>query len=533
MRVRFLGYGSLVGLLLTGNVAIADEGFVEFGNAAREESPHAAPLAPRRAIKGKGKAAKLEKAAPPPVDPWGPVAVDKVSLVNAAPGLLAFFNNAPVFGLPGTVTGDILHRTQLLGDWGGTRTELARKGFFFDLYTTSYYQDVTSGGLKTGSAFVQNTQLSINVDTGRAGWWSGGLIHFTAQSRYGDNPPNTFTVGSVVPQYTGLVLPDPLQPNNFLPSEYFLVQALSKQASVVIGKISDVFIPDQTEFGNSFKYYFANFNLNKNPMTTNFYNPTALAALGVWAFSPKFVVAGGVLDPNSKSDNLAVNAFDRVNLYLTSIASYDIAGLPGQFSPAYNWTNKPKIDLGAPFGPLTSVAAVTQAVGGLLGANSTNGLPANFKNESWFAIANVSQYLFVADDPAAVAQKLKSGEPLRGIGVFGRVGYAPEDTNTITRDASIGLFARGLLDRRENDSFGIGYYYNQISSKFKTDVSLLTRGAASAHDESGLEVFYDVAITPAVRLIPSYQHIWHPLSAEVATGHQSADVFQARLTMAW
>jgi carbohydrate-selective porin OprB len=81
------------------------------------------------------------------------------------------------------VTGSFWDRTQLTGDWGGARTDLARHGFFFDLYSISAYQDVTSGGLKTGSAFVQNTQLSINVDTGRADLWSGGLIHFTAQSR--------------------------------------------------------------------------------------------------------------------------------------------------------------------------------------------------------------------------------------------------------------------------------------------------------------------------------------------------------------
>jgi hypothetical protein len=29
--------------------------------------------------------------------------------------------------------------------------------------------------VKTGGAFIQNTQLSINVGTGRAGLWSGGF----------------------------------------------------------------------------------------------------------------------------------------------------------------------------------------------------------------------------------------------------------------------------------------------------------------------------------------------------------------------
>jgi porin len=532
MIARNFKLGICASLLISASTASADEGLVGFGNIASEKPP--VSQKPAEALrKGKKPALSPDRVVTAAADPFGPVPTEKISLANLAPGLLAYFNNAPVFGLPGTETGDVWNRTQLLGDWGGERTELARKGFFFDIYSTSYYQNVTSGGLKTGGAFVQNTQLSMNVDTGRAGLWSGGLIHFTAQSRYGDNPPNTFTAGSVVPQYTGLVLPDPLLSNSFLPSEYFLVQALSKQFSVVLGKISDVFIPDQTEFGSSFKYHFANFNFNKNPMTTNFYNPTALAALGVWAFSPKFAIAGGVLDPNSKADNLASHAFDRVNLYLTSVMSYDIGGLPGQFSPAANWSNKPKLDLEMPFGGLTSLAAVTQAVGGLLGANSFDGLPTNYKGESWFAIANVSQYLYVKDDPATIAQKLKSGQLVRGIGIFARVGYAPEETNTITRDASIALFAHGLFDGRQYDSFGIGVYHNQISNKFKNDIVQLTRGRSSASDETGMEVFYDFAITPAVRLIPSYQHIWHPLSAEVAEHRISSDIFQTRLTVAW
>ena len=52
-------------------------------------------------------------------------------------------------------------------------------------------------------------------------------------------------------------------------------------------------------------------------------------------------------------------------------------------------------------------------------------------------------------------------------------------------------------------------------------------------NENGLEVFYDFAITPAIRLIPSYQHIWNPLTAEVAKDERHADVFSLRLSLTW
>jgi porin len=252
----------------------------------------------------------------PDSDAWGPVPTEKASVANVAPAVLPFFNNGPVFGLPGTEVGDVRPRTQLSGDWAGRRTDLARHGLFFDLYSTSAYQNVASGGLTTGNAFVQNTQLSINVDTGRAGLWSGGGVHITLESRYGSSSPqNTFTVDATVPQYTGLAIPGPFLVHDVLPTEYFLFQSLTPKFAVVLGKTNALKHADQTLFGNSYKYYFANLNFNKIPMALNFFNTTSLAAIGLWIPSQRLTVVAGVFDPNSEADNLAANAFDRVNVY--------------------------------------------------------------------------------------------------------------------------------------------------------------------------------------------------------------------------
>ena len=87
------------------------------------------------------------------------------------------------------------------------------------------------------------------------------------------------------------------------------MQSITPQFDVILGRISDVFIPDQTLFGDSYKFYFANFNFNQNPMTTNFYNPTAWAALAVYTPTKWLAIGGGVLDPNTQADNFANNAF--------------------------------------------------------------------------------------------------------------------------------------------------------------------------------------------------------------------------------
>jgi hypothetical protein len=51
----------------------------------------------------------------------------------------------------------------------------------------------------------------------------------------------------------------------------------------------------------------------------------------------------------------------------------------------------------------------------------------------------------------------------------------------------------------------------------------VTQGTSSAADKRGVELFYDFAITPAVRLNVSYQHVWNPLIAKVTENQNCGD----------
>src|SRR6476620_4514082 len=146
-------------LIALGRTASADAGLSNLSHLAgeqraTEERRAAAPRKRKNVLPAMQRGDR-------PSDPWQPIPTKYVSLATLAPGLLPYFNNGPVFGIPGTVTADIWNRTQLTGDWGGVRTDWARHGVFIDVYSTNYYQSVTSGGLKTGGAFVQNTQDSF------------------------------------------------------------------------------------------------------------------------------------------------------------------------------------------------------------------------------------------------------------------------------------------------------------------------------------------------------------------------------------
>ena len=76
-------------------------------------------------------------------------------------------------------------------------------------------------------------------------------------------------------------------------------------------------------------------------------------------------------------------------------------------------------------------------------------------------------------------------------------------------------------------------YHNGICRPLKDDIARLTGATANLKNEEGLEVFYDFVITPAIRVIPSYQHVWNPLTAAVVRNERGADVFLVRLSLTW
>ena len=193
------------------------------------------------------------------------------------------------------------------------------------------------------------------------------------------------------PQNTGLAFPGPFFDRDIYPTEYFLVQALTPQFSLLLGKLAILDIADQTLFCDSAKYYFANLNFNKNPIALTFYNTHTISAAGVWTPTKWLTIAGGVFDPNTQASNFVAHVFDQVNLYTGWIFSYSVGSLPGQLELQYNWTNKAKIDLESPFGSL-SLAQIPSAIGLLLGNPSNKTLPINYKPTTWGTIENISQY---------------------------------------------------------------------------------------------------------------------------------------------
>jgi len=82
----------------------------------------------------------------------------------------------------------------------------------------------------------------------------------------------------------------------------------------------------------------------------------------------------------------------------------------------------------------------------------------------------------------------------QGIGMFARMAFADDDTNLAEFSISVGLGGRGIIRGRDDDTFGIGYFYTKIQD---TRIG----GIIGLDDSSqGGEVFYNLAITTASHL---------------------------------
>jgi porin len=108
------------------------------------------------------------------------------------------------------------------------------------------------------------------------------------------------------------------------------------------------------------------------------------------------------------------------------------------------------------------------------------------KSESWAFAWNGWQYIFVENNSGAVDPG-NGRQDLEGLGLFAQVGIADEDTNPITWSLSMGLSGRGTIPGRDADTWGVGYFYNDLQDQDRNLLEL-------ENSTMGLEVYYDISL---------------------------------------
>ena len=163
------------------------------------------------------------------------------------------------------------------------------------------------------------------------------------------------------------------------------------------------------------------------------------------------------------------------------------ADLPGNLRLGFFWTSEQKINTDN--NPRIVIKGLV---------NDAD-LPKSSSN--WMVNFNFDQYLYITD-PKFPGHRLHSNryrtEPM-GIGIFGRFGYGGSSGNVINLFGSFGVSGRGVIPGREDDRYGIGWYFMDFPNSFKT--------VAQLQSETGIEAFYNFAITPWAQLTADVQWV--------------------------
>ena len=391
----------------------------------------------------------------------------------------------------GPYSGDVWHRSTLTGDWGGLRNDLATKGVTFDMSLTQVYQGVVDGGIKKTWRYGGRGNLTINVDTQKLGLWPGGFLTVEVEGNYANSVNNK--TGAILPVNSNQLYPMPAIPgfndgDNIDVPQVMLTQFFSPYAAFFLGKI-DITSGDANAFAHG-KGDTQFFNL-----AFNFTPVPALAA----PYSP---LGAGLMILPTKDANAAV-----VNLMiLQSTALASTSGFDDLHSNQLTFAGEGRVR--------TNFFGLTghQLIGTMYSNKTFFSLDQNLrliiqnqieqKDGTWCIYYNFDQYLY----------EIKKGSD-QGIGIFGRFGVSDGNPNPTHLFFSLGVGGKGVIPGRPLDQFGIGAYYGDVSNP-KLTGPFATR--EFLRDGYGFEAYYNIAITPWLKLTPDIQVI-RPSMKEVLT----------------
>ena len=372
-------------------------------------------------------------------------------------------------------SGAFWSRSTLTGDWGGSRSDLAKKGVTFDISLTQAAMGVINGGKDTGWDYGGRGNLTLNIDTQKIGLWPGGFFMLEAEGNFGNDV--NFNTGALMPVNSSQFYPMAGSDQLNIPAMVF-TQFFSDYAAVFVGKL-DITSGDVNEFahGKGDRQFF---NLALN------FNPVPLLAAPYSTLSAGFTLIPAK-DPNSavisvmaiSSDGRANNSgFDTLFKGNTTYAAEgriktDFFGLTGHQLIGAMYSTKEFASLEQNLRFIIENRAIEK------------------KENSWCFYYNFDQYVY---EP-----KKGSG---RGVGIFGRFGLSDGNPNPMHHFYSIGIGGKGVIPERDLDGFGAGFYYIDISNPKFTGPLATTE---FLRDEYGAEAYYNFAITPWMKLTRTFK----------------------------
>ena len=375
-------------------------------------------------------------------------------------------------------TGGFLSRPTVTGDWGGLRTALANKGIIASVDILQTFQVLVDGGQDTGEEYGGSIDYELFLDFNKLGLWPGAFVYLFAETQFG-----TFVntdVGTIAAANMDGTMPLPDEHETTLTSVTF-TQFLAQWVAITIGKVCAIDCDANAFAHGRGKDQFLNSNFVVNPAGIVAGPYSALGA-GLLFILPgqRGTVAISVLDANGVpnkagfddmfEDGVAVGGEARIGVKPFELPGHHLLG------GALGTKGYMALDLDPRF---------------LLNEWLTTGsVTIPEEDTTWAFYYNFDQYLFVEDD-----------DPEQGIGIFGRFGLADDKTAPFEFFYSAGLGGKGIIPTRNEDAFGVGFYYIVASEKIPDPNDVFGDG-------QGIELFYNIEVTPWLHVTTDFQIIF-------------------------
>jgi porin len=357
-----------------------------------------------------------------------------------------------------------LEGDRLTGDWAGRRTWLKEEyGITLAPRLTQFYQGLVAGDGDHDFEYGGKADLLLNADLSKLGLWNGFSLTVHAEYNYGETINGSG--GTLVPPNTALLFPGMDGSDAFDLSSVYLTQHFSKSVTLLVGKMNMMDLAATKPFmGGAGIDSFWNLTFAAPP--TGLVPPYLFGAMlsvrtkpanfGLWVYDPNSVInKSGFEDPFSNG----VTIRGSVDFPVT------IGGLGGHQGFVALYSTESNTDLSD------------------IGVNALPPFPPgtpDTKDSNYYFAYSFDQYLYQVSEDSK-----------EGFGLFGQFGISDGNPSRLYWSALVGIGGTGLIPGRSRDNWGIAYYYDAPSPDLKDSLPL-----AGIKDEQGLEIFYNIAVTP-------------------------------------
>ena len=364
----------------------------------------------------------------------------------------------------------------LTGNWGGARDELAAHGFIFDFQLTQFYQGLMSGegskqGEYGGKADYQMFFIGDLVGI------KGLTVALHGETRFGNDVNR---VAPFTPPNASMLYPEPGVQSSYL-TQWLITQQITDDGwTIAGGKFNGLDLMDMTFHTGRGVDKFMNTAL---VLPMGFARSTNLAFLGAGVLKMKGREVEGaavVYDTNSAASSSGFN-----NLFDDGVVAlglwrffYDFGGLAGNSTIFGNYSTRTFTDINR-----DSIEFIP----------GVGVVPAD-KQGSWMVGYAFDQVLWADADNAK-----------RKVGLSGQFTVTDGNPNPIQWTASVALEANGIASR-EDDSIGVGFFYEGLSDSFRDLVAALP-GPLELEDAAGMEIYYRMQFAPWLSVTADLQVI--------------------------